>query len=904
MAGLTLIAVLYLVGLPIVAIAALVMARRNRRRLIYLENQIEALRKLLADLQARAGDLRPEPPIQPTAASRPISEVPPVAPAIPPSPLRAPEEAAARAAPPPSPAVGDVRRLEERFTSRWLVWLGAVAIALAGTFLVKYAVERGWLGPATRVTLGFLLGLVLALGGEWLRRQPLQRAIAAVGPNHVPPALTAAGLFTMFGSLYAAHGLYDFLSSPIAFLALAAVAIVAVGLSLLHGWFVALMGLVGAFLTPLLIRTESPSAWTLFIYLLVIAAASLTVMRRQGWWWLGLATLAGTALWPAFWLGAAWSPGDVLPVGLYLLLASLGLLLATNESEPSSSRRPWFRRVSIPTEPEWIAWLSVAAFTLLVFALVRSDGYGTLSLVILGLYVALLLGIGRWQQSRDGAAVVAALLTLTVLAVWHLPEIITYTEPLYRVEGQEYGRLRGPILPPELNKFATVAVAFGGFFGLAGFAALWGARRPALWAGLSAAVPVGLLAIAYWRFLGFELHRGWAMVALALAAASLAAAFRVEQRRHEHELAPALGFYAAAVTASLSLGATMTLRQAWLTVALSLQLPALGWIGSRFGQRPIRVLAGVVAGVVLARLVLNFNILDYPVGAHAPLNWVTYGYGIPAIMFFWASRLISRGETDLLIPLLRAGTIAFLVLLVSLEIRVLVAGSIDRADYSLLEASLQTIAWLSIAYALSQQTAPDRVAVWGSRLLAAAAVLQTVLVQLWWSNPAVVASLEPVGDYPIVNLLFLAYAVPAIFVFKLATAAVRQGIGKAALALRAFGFILVLVYVTLEVRRAFQGSILSPQHLSDAEFYAYSVAWLALAAALLALGIFRKSRELRYVSLAVVMLTVLKVFIGDMADLTGLYRVASFLVLGLTLVGIGYLYQRYIFPLNRPASSQ
>jgi uncharacterized membrane protein len=346
----------------------------------------------------------------------------------------------------------------------------------------------------------------------------------------------------------------------------------------------------------------------------------------------------------------------------------------------------------------------------------------------------------------------------------------------------------------------------------------------------------------------------------------------------------------------------MTLRQAWLTVALSLQLPALGWIEARLGARPIRMLAGIIAGVVLVRLVLNYNILDYPVGAHSPLNWVIYGYGIPAAMFFWASRLFRRAEANLLVSLLRAGAIVFLVLLVSLEIRVLVAGAIDRPDYSLLEASLQSIAWLSIAYALGQRTAPDRVALWSSRLLAAAGMLQVVLVQLLSSNPGLAVNLEPVGDYPIVNLLFLAYAVPAIFAFKLAPAFERQGIGWAALPLRALGFVLVLVYITLEVRRAFQGTILSPLHLSDAEFYAYSVVWLAYAAALLAFGIYRQSRELRYASLAVVMLTVLKVFIGDMSDLTGLYRVASFLLLGLTLVGIGYLYQRFIFPLNRPAS--
>ena len=67
------------------------------------------------------------------------------------------------------------------------------------------------------------------------------------------------------------------------------------------------------------------------------------------------------------------------------------------------------------------------------------------------------------------------------------------------------------------------------------------------------------------------------------------------------------------------------------------------------------------------------------------------------------------------------------------------------------------------------------------------------------------------------------------------------------------------------------------------------------ALCLLAIGILRGSVPLRYASLAVLMVTVAKVFLLDMSDLTGLFRVASFLGLGLTLIGIGRVYQRFVF---------
>ena len=83
--------------------------------------------------------------------------------------------------------------------------------------------------------------------------------------------------------------------------------------------------------------------------------------------------------------------------------------------------------------------------------------------------------------------------------------------------------------------------------------------------------------------------------------------------------------------------------------------------------------------------------------------------------------------------------------------------------------------------------------------------------------------------------------------------------------------------------------------IADAEQYGYSAAWTLYGLMLLGLGTWMRSQLLRYASAVVILLTVLKVFLIDASDLTGLYRVASFLGLGLSLIGIGYLYQRLLF---------
>ena len=62
-----------------------------------------------------------------------------------------------------------------------------------------------------------------------------------------------------------------------------------------------------------------------------------------------------------------------------------------------------------------------------------------------------------------------------------------------------------------------------------------------------------------------------------------------------------------------------------------------------------------------------------------------------------------------------------------------------------------------------------------------------------------------------------------------------------------------------------------------------------------------RSQPARLASAAVVTLTIAKVFLVDMAALTGIFRALSFIGLGVVLVGIGWLYQRLLFPTKNKA---
>ena len=77
-----------------------------------------------------------------------------------------PPAAPAAASAPAAPAMS----FEERLGTQWAVWVGGIAVALGGIFLVRYSIEQGLLGPGVRVTLGALLAVALIVAGEWARR--------------------------------------------------------------------------------------------------------------------------------------------------------------------------------------------------------------------------------------------------------------------------------------------------------------------------------------------------------------------------------------------------------------------------------------------------------------------------------------------------------------------------------------------------------------------------------------------------------------------------------------------------------------------------------------------------------------------------------------------------------------
>ncbi len=194
-----------------------------------------------------------------------------------------PESATPLGSVPTTPPVAPLARppeigFEERFGTRWVVWVGGVALALGGIFLVRYSIQEGLIGPGVRIMLGALLALVLVAAGEWTRRKENLSGLPGLPTAHIPGILTAAGTTVAYATVYAAYGLYNFLPPGAAFVLMGVVALLTLAAALLHGPALAGLGVIGAYLAPLLVSTAQPDYWALYIYVAVVTAASFALV--------------------------------------------------------------------------------------------------------------------------------------------------------------------------------------------------------------------------------------------------------------------------------------------------------------------------------------------------------------------------------------------------------------------------------------------------------------------------------------------------------------------------------------------------------------------------------------------------------------------------------------------------
>ncbi|MBB4040229.1 putative membrane protein [Microvirga flocculans] len=884
-------------SIPVCAIAGLVLGLSARSKLAALQHRLSALEGEIRLLRTQAGPEEPaaEQAAQPPAPGIPVAEAP--AAASPGTPDRAPSidgtVPAIPAAQPSSPQRAD---MEATLGSRWAVWVGGVALALGGIFLVRYSIEQNLLSPATRIILGGLFALALIGAGEWLRRGERSLVLPGIPQANVPAILTAAGTCSAFASAYAAYALYGLIGPAATFVLLGAIAVLTLTASTLHGPILAALGLLGAMGSPLLVSSDKPQPWAMVIYLAFVALPAYGVARLRLWRWLALAAATGVLAWTALVFVLAGT--DALPSMVHLVVqtafAAFFLVVL-----------PYRSLADADLEIDRAASTVLLAFALAGIAISGTVAAGDGRPVFVAALALVLVATGIRFTPASPAAAWAALSACGALLVWPIAsDLGTAPENLFYQEGDAFA-LRPYALEVYLG-FALLAPA-----AIAGASLIRLARTSHLrlsaaawYAGAATTGPLLALVAAYWRVTEFEPSLSFALVAGALALAFVAAFQWLLRQRGEngHALGLGAGATASAALAALALGLTFALDKGMLTVAFALTALGTAWVAERIALPALRYAVGAIGLIVLGRLIWNPTVVD---GNPGPVlfNWLLWGYGIPALAFLAASRLLERSGRDRIVRLIESLGLAFAAFLVFFEIRhALHEGNPLAEDFSLMEAGLIATEAFVFAILLTRLDfrAADPVYRWGSLIFKVLSFGLAAIGLLLVENPFV--SEREVSGGAVFNSLILAYLLPSVLAGALALAERRSRPWAYALSSAILSLLLLSAYVGLEIRQIFTGPQLAAwKGFTQGEQWSYSVALLAVGILLLGLGLLRDNRFARTASAAYLVLAVLKVFIVDLANLEGVMRALSFIGLGLVLIGIGLVYQRLLA--HRPSNA-
>lgn len=764
--------------------------------------------------------------------------------------------AQAQGEPQPGPARETLGGLFERYVGgRLMIWVGGIALAVAGVLLVRYSIQIGLVTPAVQMGMAALFGFLLLGLGELARSRPGWSV-----DERVAQSLVGAGILVLYATAYGSLVVHHLIGDGTAFGLMVAVTAVALVLSLRHGAPSAVMGLIGGFATPVLVGERSETAIPLLTYLSLLDVALFALAGRRGWTWLA----AGAAAISFAWGGVVlfWTPFDAVSAGVFVLVVGLGAsLLRAGEGWQLDFLRP-----------AGIALVELAA-------LVAREDVGLPAWALFGVLSAACFFLeGRRREYRP-LPILALLLALVLLAfkagrpIPHLAGIAAGITLVFAAGALPAAIRRArPLLP-----FATACLAF------AAPAAILRAERPEL------------LDRTFWGLL---------FLLLALGPAALAWIRRRAAVRGGADAALAI----AAGTAALLLGAGAYdlvpppfLPAAWLLIALGVALGA-----RRAGDDGLAFLA--LGGLSLAALVavarvpslweaLLASLFGQPALARdlPAVTLALEGLLLPALLLAAIWRIVPEPLPRLrALPLALAGLFAVAAAYIAFKHGFGLASREDFVARGFAERTILNQALFLAGWLVCRGLLPIRGLDGRGRWLAGTLLTALAAARLLWFDMLIHDPLweaQRVGPWPVVNLLAPAFLLSAWWLYQARRGADHELRSGAWLLLSLASLVLG---VMLMVRQGFQGSLLNGNSLSSTESYGYSLAGLLLSLALLLGGIRLRDKAVRLAGLVLLTATTVKVFWADAAALEGVLRILSFLFLGLALIGIGKLYTRVL----------
>lgn len=348
----------------------------------------------------------PVPPAAVPSASAREDDGPPV---MPPEPIAAPPQPTATppvyTPPPREPGWLESINWEQFMGAKLFAWLGGLALFLGVAFFVKYSFDHDLIPPAVRVAIGFIVGAGLVVGG--LRLDRTRYRITS-------QTLIAAGVVSLYAVTFACRSIYHFeFFGPVpTLLVMALITTTAFVLAVrLEAQVVALLGMLGGFLTPSLLSTGVDNPVGLFGYIALLDLGLVAVALHRSWFYLVPLGAGGTVIMLLGWTDKFYAP-EKSGTAMIVCLAFSALFFAAREAARRFGREhPLLAHTAtaLPAVAFCYAWFILgqgvaAAGTSLFFGFVFLTGFFLLALA--------------WREHRGGLVTGAAGATAVLLVRW------------------------------------------------------------------------------------------------------------------------------------------------------------------------------------------------------------------------------------------------------------------------------------------------------------------------------------------------------------------------------------------------------------------------------------------------------------------------------------------------------
>jgi uncharacterized membrane protein len=170
----------------------------------------------------------------------------------------------------------DREAMEDMLGGRVLAWVGGLAVLLGVVFLFAMAASRGWIGEGARVALAVLASTGLIVAGLWLHEHK--------GRTDAALAALSTGIAAMFVTITVAAQVYELVPAIVALVMAVATGTVATALAVRwESQGIGALGILGALVGPVLAGADPEGASVAILFVALASAAGVLLWQRWGW---------------------------------------------------------------------------------------------------------------------------------------------------------------------------------------------------------------------------------------------------------------------------------------------------------------------------------------------------------------------------------------------------------------------------------------------------------------------------------------------------------------------------------------------------------------------------------------------------------------------------------------------